>query len=241
VFLFDEPLSNLDAKLRVETRAELARLHRRLGATAVYVTHDQEEAMTLGDRIVVMKDGKIQQADPPLQTYNQPVNRFVAGFIGMPPMNFFDGTLAAESGRLVFHERAAGKKAGERELTIAAGGFRLWVPPHLADRLGPWVGRHLVLGIRPEHLHLRPVDGTDGNAAELSMTIHVVEPLGNDMDIYMDTGMHNHVVARVEASNDLQAGSVVRLYVDVKRVHFFEPGETGMNLSLSNEPAHAIA
>jgi multiple sugar transport system ATP-binding protein len=154
-------------------------------------------------------------------------------------MNFFDGTLASESGRLWFTERTGEQKPGRGELTIANGGFRLLVPPHLADRMGPWVGRPLVLGIRPEHLHLRPVEGNGG--AELTMTVNVVEPLGSSMDIYMDTGMHNHVVARVEASSDLRAGSVVRLYVDVKRVHFFEPGETGMNLSLSNEPAHAIA
>src|SRR3954467_100890 len=103
-FLFDEPLSNLDAKLRVTTRAELKRLHQRLKTTTIYVTHDQEEAMTLGERIVVMKDGVIQQADSPLRTYNQPANRFVAGFIGMPPMNFFDGALKIEDGRMVFEE-----------------------------------------------------------------------------------------------------------------------------------------
>src|SRR5438093_1942949 len=103
-FLFDEPLSNLDAKLRVTTRAELKRLHHRLRTTTIYVTHDQEEAMTLGDRIVVMKDGLIQQADTPLKTYNYPNNRFVAGFIGMPPMNFFDGRIVTDGGRMVFEE-----------------------------------------------------------------------------------------------------------------------------------------
>src|SRR3954465_10285158 len=103
-FLFDEPLSNLDAKLRVTTRAELKRLHQRLKTTTIYVTHDQEEAMTLGDRIVVMKDGVIQQSDTPLKTYNFPVNRFVAGFIGMPPMNFFDGALKMDNGALTFEE-----------------------------------------------------------------------------------------------------------------------------------------
>src|SRR3954466_6609992 len=117
-FLFDEPLSNLDAKLRVTTRAELKRLHHRLKTTTIYVTHDQEEAMTLGDRIVVMKDGIIQQADTPLKTYSNPVNRFVAGFIGMPPMNFFDGAIKMADGQLVFEEgklenaRAAGPAAG---------------------------------------------------------------------------------------------------------------------------------
>src|SRR5438477_3400829 len=118
-FLFDEPLSTLDAKLRVTTRAELKRLHQRLKTTTIYVTHDQEEAMTLGDRIVVMRDGKIQQADTPLKTYNYPNNRFVAGFIGMPPMNFFDGRITTDGGRMVFEEGrlkdakvAAGAEAG---------------------------------------------------------------------------------------------------------------------------------
>src|SRR5688572_22779203 len=143
-FLFDEPLSNLDAKLRVTTRAELKRLHHRLKTTTIYVTHDQEEAMTLGDRIVVMKDGKIQQADTPLRTYNHPVNRFVAGFIGMPPMNFFDGQIRDNGGQLVFEEgklvypkppggpassngngngHPAAVKLGE--LTMPGGGFTL--------------------------------------------------------------------------------------------------------------------
>src|SRR5438874_4989801 len=114
-FLFDEPLSNLDAKLRVTTRAELKRLHQRLKTTTIYVTHDQEEAMTLGDRIVVMKDGKIQQADTSLATYNFPMNRFVAGFIGMPPMNFFDGVVKVESGQMMFEEGAL------KNATIAGG------------------------------------------------------------------------------------------------------------------------
>src|SRR3954463_16770180 len=135
-FLFDEPLSNLDAKLRVTTRAELKRLHHRLKTTTIYVTHDQEEAMTLGDRIVVMRDGVIQQADPPLKTYNHPNNRFVAGFIGMPPMNFFDGALKIEDGRMVFEEgvldgAARNAANGRRELTLPGNGFRLPVPRHL--------------------------------------------------------------------------------------------------------------
>src|SRR5450432_3942374 len=153
-FLFDEPLSNLDAKLRVTTRAELKRLHQRLKTTTIYVTHDQEEAMTLGDRIVVMKDGLIQQADTPLRTYNYPNNRFVAGFIGMPPMNFFDGTIKLSDGKMVFEEGrlanaklAAESTAGDGkprsdepvvmvgELTLPGDGFRLVVPDHLRERL----------------------------------------------------------------------------------------------------------
>src|SRR5213082_548374 len=121
-FLFDEPLSNLDAKLRVTTRAELKRLHHRLKTTTIYVTHDQEEAMTLGDRIVAMKDGRVQQADTPLNVYNKPINRFVAGFIGMPPMNFFDGRLSVTDGRLMFEEGALknARAAGPTPGTVAA-------------------------------------------------------------------------------------------------------------------------
>jgi multiple sugar transport system ATP-binding protein len=239
-FLFDEPLSNLDAKLRVTTRAELKRLHHRLRTTTIYVTHDQEEAMTLGDRIVVMKDGRIQQADAPLTTYNYPVNRFVAGFIGMPPMNFFDGVVRESEGRLVFEERRTGMSAPPSgDLTIQAGGFRLNVPAHLENGLRRAVDRHLVLGIRPEHLHLRPANGVE--SAAVMMHINVIEPLGHEMDVYMNTRLHDHVVARVEAESGLQRDQEQTMYVDLRKIHFFEPGETGMNLSLKSEPTHALA
>ena len=234
-FLFDEPLSNLDAKLRVTTRAELKRLHHRLKTTTVYVTHDQEEAMTLGDRIVVMKDGIIQQADSPLDTYNYPVNRFVAGFIGMPPMNFFDGMIMMVDGKMVFAEGTA-SPAG---VSAPAMGFRLPVPAHLLERVAGAVGRHVVLGVRPEHFHVRPPEG--GVPAEVKMSVNVVEPLGNDMDVYMSTSLNDHVVARVEAQSGLQTDAPATLYVDRRKVHFFEPGETGMNLSQKNEPIHAVA
>src|SRR5581483_418883 len=171
-FLFDEPLSNLDAKLRVTTRGELKRLHQRLRTTTIYVTHDQEEAMTLGDRIVVMKDGVIQQADTPLITYNHPANRFVAGFIGMPPMNFFDGAIKLVDGQMVFEEgrlenarqagggggggngstNGGGKPSDEPvvlvgELTLPGNGFTLSIPDRLKDALAGKVGSHVVLGI----------------------------------------------------------------------------------------------
>jgi multiple sugar transport system ATP-binding protein len=267
-FLFDEPLSNLDAKLRVTTRAELKRLHHRLKTTTIYVTHDQEEAMTLGDRIVVMKDGIIQQSDTPLQTYSYPVNRFVAGFIGMPPMNFFDGQLKMADGKMIFEEgalknaRAAGPTPGTLaaaaaakadgagasdepvvlvgELTLPGNGFRLPIPSHLKDKLGAMVGRHVVLGMRPEHFHLKPT-GSEGDCCPLRVKLNVVEPLGNDMDVYMSTNLHDHVVGRVEASQGLQMGQEATVYVDLSRVHLFEPGATGMNLSLSKEQAHAAA
>jgi len=245
-FLFDEPLSNLDAKLRVTTRAELKRLHQRLQTTTIYVTHDQEEAMTLGDRIVVMKDGRIQQADTPLNTYNYPVNRFVAGFIGMPPMNFFDGTIHQIDGKMIFAEGKLPPNAQSPDLTFPANGFTLSVEsvsPLCRSRLTGYVGRHVVLGIRPEHLNVRPQDGP---SAPLKVRLNVVEPLGRDMDVYMNTELHDHVVGRLEAQDGMQAGAEMSVYVDLRKIHFFEPGVTGMNLSLettspTNEPIHAIA
>ena len=261
-FLFDEPLSNLDAKLRVTTRAELKRLHHRLKTTTIYVTHDQEEAMTLGDRIVVMKDGVIQQADTPLQTYNDPTNRFVAGFIGMPPMNFFDGAIKLVDGQMVFEEGklenarvVGGQPADDKngngkvdeprvlvgELTLPGTGFTLPVPAARRERLASMVGKHLVLGIRPETFHLSPPVGNEADWSVLKLRINVIEPLGNEMDVYMNTALADHVVGRVEAQSGLQINTQVTMYVDLRKIHFFEPGETGMNLSLLNEPAHAFA
>ncbi|HEX4054366.1 MAG TPA: sn-glycerol-3-phosphate ABC transporter ATP-binding protein UgpC [Tepidisphaeraceae bacterium] len=262
-FLFDEPLSNLDAKLRVTTRAELKRLHQRLRTTTLYVTHDQEEAMTLGDRIVVMKDGIIQQADTPLQTYNRPKNRFVAGFIGMPPMNFFNGAIRSAGGKLTFeegklagaHQKAAAAAANGNardvpvvptgELTFPGNGFTLSLdalPEAVKNRLASRAGTPMVLGIRPEHLHLRAVDGS----SPMKVRMNVIEPLGSSMDVYMSTALHEYVVGRLEAQGGVQTGTEATVYVDLRKAHLFEPGDTGMNLSLetmspTNEPAHALA
>jgi multiple sugar transport system ATP-binding protein len=242
-FLFDEPLSNLDAKLRVTTRAELKRLHQRLKTTTIYVTHDQEEAMTLGDRIVVMKDGHIQQTDTPLNTYNYPANRFVAGFIGMPPMNFFSGAIKAAGDGLSFVE---GKQNGQ-ELTLPPGGFTLSVPSSWRNALGGYVDKHVVLGLRPEHLHLRPMAADAAMASgKIDVTVNVIEPLGNNMDVYMGTRLHDHVVGRMEAHAGLAANTAATIYVDLRKAHFFAPGDTGMNLSLeksspTREPSHALS
>jgi multiple sugar transport system ATP-binding protein len=214
-FLFDEPLSNLDAKLRVETRAELKRLHHRLQTTTIYVTHDQEEAMTLGDRVVVMSEGIIQQQDTPLNTYNAPVNRFVAGFLGTPPMNFLDGVLVARNGQTYFEGDGA---------TIALS------PVH-ADCVAGKIGQNVVLGIRAEGLYLRP----DGHAKDenrtIPVTITVVEPLGNMMDVFTTTTADRRLVARVKAEQ-LEPNASLKLYVDHEKTHIFEPGEYGENLSL---------
>jgi multiple sugar transport system ATP-binding protein len=238
-FLFDEPLSNLDAKLRVTTRAEIKRLHQRLKTTTIYVTHDQEEAMTLGDRIVIMKDGFVQQQDTPLQTYNAPVNRFVASFIGMPPMNMFDGILKNENGRVVFEEgqlvdakkveqRSDEPEVMEGRVTTPGTGFKITLPADLSSQLAAYVNKQVVLGIRPEHFHLQP--GPD--AATIQAKVNVIEPLGNDMDVYISTPLHDHKIMRVEADLNVKAGLSLSLYVDPRRVHVFEPGVTGKNLSL---------
>ena len=239
-FLFDEPLSNLDAKLRVTTRAQIKQLHQRLKTTTIYVTHDQEEAMTLGDRIVVMKDGYIQQQDTPLYTYTHPVNRFVASFIGMPPMNMFDGTLKNENGQFYFEEGQLlnAVKIDQRndepevytgDVTTPGTGFKMPIPGDIAAQLGGINGKHVVLGIRPEHFHLRE---SGESSVRIPAKINVVEPLGNDMDAYISTGLHTHKVARVEADPSLKAGLAMDLFVNPRKVHIFEPGPTGKNLSL---------
>src|SRR5882724_10727138 len=179
VFLFDEPLSNLDAKLRVQMRVELRKLHDRLGTTAIYVTHDQVEAMTLGDRVVVMKDGLVQQVGEPLELYNSPANRFVAGFIGSPAMNFATVTMTNGAGRL----------------TAKNAGMELEVPAAHAERLRGHVGRDVTIGIRPEDLRV----ATDADAAGLAFPskVEVVEQLGSEilLDVAVGTGS---MVAAVE-------------------------------------------
>jgi multiple sugar transport system ATP-binding protein len=208
-FLFDEPLSNLDAKLRVEMRAELKRLHLELGTTTVYVTHDQEEAMTLGDRIVVMKDGVIQQVGTPLEIYHRPVNRFVAGFLGTPPMNFLEGTLVRD-GAQVFFEEASGRVA---------------LPADAARALGGRDGGGIVLGIRPTALSLDRAAARD--AGTLEARVLLVEPLGDKMDVTLATGRATRLVAHVDAVAGVQPNQTRPVYLDLSRAHFFEPGAPG--------------
>ena len=163
VFLFDEPLSNLDAKLRVQMRVELKKLHQRLGTTAVYVTHDQVEAMTLGDRVVVMKDGLVQQVGEPLELYNNPANRFVAGFIGSPAMNFATVTMTDGNGRL----------------TAKNSGLEIEVPPAHAERLRSHVGQQMTMGIRPEDLHV--AGDADPAGLTFASKVEVIEQLGSEI------------------------------------------------------------
>lgn len=204
-FLFDEPLSNLDAKLRVEMRAELKRLHHRLGTTTIYVTHDQEEAMTLGDRIVVMKDGIIQQVGTPLEVYNTPNNLFVAGFVGTPPMNFIKGTIVAESEVMYF----------------SCGGSRVRLLPAQAAMVSDSVGNDVTMGVRPEAMSLSAEGRFSGVENVLPVTVSVVEPLGEKMDLHASMGDTN-VVARVDADPSMAQDQDVKLYLDMRKVHVFD-------------------
>jgi multiple sugar transport system ATP-binding protein len=212
VFLFDEPLSNLDAKLRVQMRTEISKLHTRLEATMVYVTHDQTEAMTMGDRIVVMKDGQIQQNDTPLNLYNHPVNQFVAGFIGSPSMNFVQGTLVAEGDGLVFDE----------------GNFRLSLAKQHHEGLKNHIGKEVTLGIRPEDIHDPHTMAPGVQAVEIDANVEVVEPMGNEVFLYLTTGKSTFV-ARVDPVHIPTVAQGVRLAVEIDKAHFFDC-ETEMSL-----------
>jgi multiple sugar transport system ATP-binding protein len=207
VFLFDEPLSNLDAKLRVQMRTEISRLHQRLEATIVYVTHDQTEAMTMGDRIVVMKDGLIQQTSAPLDLYNHPQNKFVAGFIGSPAMNFFNGRIEAGDG-LAFIE--------------SGGGVRLSLPEQFGQRFTAYLGRDITLGIRPEHIFdPRHCEGA-GVKARAKAKIEVVEPMGNEIYVYFSTKAGTMYVSRITAMEEPEAGEEIELVFDTAKAHLFD-------------------
>jgi multiple sugar transport system ATP-binding protein len=203
VFLFDEPLSNLDAKLRVQMRVELKKLHERLGTTAVYVTHDQVEAMTLGDRVVVMRDGWVQQIGEPLELYNEPANRFVAGFIGSPAMNFADVAVSEADGAL----------------WIANDGLRMKVPGPLKQRLARYAGKPLTFGIRPEDLHL--TNGADANDLSLDAMVEVIERLGSEILLDVTVGP-SQMVASVDPTVRTKVHDRVRLTANPDRMHFFD-------------------
>jgi multiple sugar transport system ATP-binding protein len=212
VFLFDEPLSNLDAKLRVQMRTEISKLRNRLETTMIYVTHDQVEAMTMGDRIVVMKDGYVQQIDTPLNLYNYPKNKFVAGFIGSPAMNFVTGKIGQDNS-LFFDE----------------GAFRFTVPPRFQPALAKFKDRDIIFGIRPEDFYLIEGASAMPEPVELAAAVEVVEPMGNEMYLYLNTGL-NSLVARVNARTEPPVGSRLRLMMDLSKVHFFDP-QSEENLS----------
>lgn len=204
VFLFDEPLSNLDAKLRVTTRAELKRLQQDLKTTSIYVTHDQEEAMTLGDRIVVMHQGRIQQVGAPLEVYRHPANRFVAGFVGMPPMNFFEGELSQGSTGLSFRSKSW-------EIPLDHPRF---------SELTRIAGRPVALGVRPESLRLAQTT-LENRAIQWSANVDVVEMLGATIDVYGRLATGDRIIARMEPQ-DIRAGATLTLTCPPSDLYLFE-------------------
>lgn len=214
IFLFDEPLSNLDAKLRVEMRTEIKLLHQRLGVTTVYVTHDQVEAMTLADRIAIMKDGIIQQFDTPRGVYRDPVNSFVAGFIGSPAMNFIPCKV-----------REMGGEQGVVLRTEDERDFSLPVPPE-AGPLGEWVGREVLMGLRPEFISDSIPDLEDNSRAhEIQCPVKVVEPTGADTLLFVNLN-GREVTCRVHPDRAESPGKDMKLVIDMSRAFFFNP-ETG--------------
>jgi multiple sugar transport system ATP-binding protein len=202
VFLFDEPLSNLDAKLRVTMRAELIELHNRLNATMIYVTHDQIEAMTMGDKIVVMKDGKVQQIGSPLYLYNQPINKFVAGFIGSPPMNFLSVKVTEENGAIMINE----------------GSFKIKTSPNHAQYLKPYVGKDVYFGIRPEDL-IHTTKGAGDTTFASKVT--VIEPLGAEIHLWTTTPTQP-MVARVPPSINIHIDDTVYYEPNMDKARFFD-------------------
>ncbi len=202
VFLFDEPLSNLDAKLRVQMRAEIKRLHQRVRATMIYVTHDQVEAMTLGDRIAVMRKGLLQQVADPFTLYDRPANQFVAGFIGSPPINFF----------------AAQVSPAGAPLSLQAGEVRFDLPQALAERLESVRGTAVTVGVRPEDLSLVAAPGS----GSLEARVEVREPLGNEVLVHWTSAV-GELLSRVPGHGAPAVGERARLHVAPDRLHFFDP------------------
>lgn len=209
VFLMDEPLSNLDAKLRVQMRAELQKLHHRMGITTIYVTHDQTEAMTLGERIALLSDGVIQQLDTPLNIYNNPVNKFVAGFIGSPAMNFIEGRIVEEDGALYFQ----------------ASSFKFRLP---GGKLKEHIGKEVILGIRPENVYDKKFAKTEPEEGDVfKARVDVTEPLGSEVILYLTIG-GDSLVARVDPQTSARVGDTLEILFDREMIHVFD-GQTGKN------------
>ena len=207
VFLFDEPLSNLDAKMRVQMRSEISRLHAQLGTTMVYVTHDQVEAMTMGDRICVMRDGIIMQVADPLTLYLRPENLFVAGFIGSPPMNLLKGKVQKRNGSLFFSESAE-----KNALTFPLEGS-------LQTIASKYVDKEIIFGIRPENISN---ELKDGSSTPISLTVDIAEPMGSESIVYMKVGKGN-LIARIPGEHVYHLGEQVTVQLDLDKVTLFDP------------------
>jgi len=205
VFLFDEPLSNLDAKLRVQTRAEITKLHQRLGTTFIYVTHDQVEAMTMADRIAVLRDGILQQSDTPQNLYDYPGNVFVAGFIGSPSMNFFDATLTGTAD----------------EMYVDTGAFRVKVSGAVKTRLTDGVGKKVIFGIRPEDIFHPEYVAPGINAVKVESLVDVTELMGNEIFLYLMAGDYPYI-ARVDPRGHAHAGDKIEMIFNADNIHLFD-------------------
>lgn len=217
VFLLDEPLSNLDAKLRAQMRTEISKLHKKLGTTFIYVTHDQTEAMTMGDRIVVMKDGFIQQIDSPTNLYNNPVNQFVAGFIGSPQMNFIDSKLLKKDGKYVV------EFGSEDTKTTRGVKYTVEIPEAKADAevLEPMVGKEVVLGIRPECIHDEEMFLSTAKTGIIDTTVEVTEMMGAETYLYLNCeGIP--LTARVSPRSTARPQDKIKVAIDPNRIHIFD-------------------
>ncbi|MEM8906462.1 MAG: sn-glycerol-3-phosphate ABC transporter ATP-binding protein UgpC [Bacteroidota bacterium] len=209
VFLFDEPLSNLDAKLRVQMRIEIKRLHQQLQATMIYVTHDQIEAMTMGDKIVVLKDGMVQQVDSPMNLFNDPANKFVAGFIGSPSMNFLNGTIEQEE-----------------ELVFVSGTVKFGIPDalNLRTKLTPYIGKDIVFGFRPEYLYDKAIEQSKPLGVDMQIIIDVTEPVGSEAYNYFHfAGREEQTFCfRSDSAHQYQAQQTLNVGLDIARLRFFD-------------------
>jgi multiple sugar transport system ATP-binding protein len=214
VFLFDEPLSNLDPTLRIAMRTELKMLHEKLEATSIYVTHDQTEAMALGDRVCVVRNGKILQLAKPLELYEKPANRFVAGFFGTPPMNFLNGTIRFHGDNCYF----------------VSGEDRIQLPPRMKKPLADRNGKSVVLGVRPHYVSVSPSGSADHNG--IKGTVLTAEPLGDRTDVSVKTGSANTLIAAIDPHLSITAASPVKINIDAEKIHLFENGDTGPNIPL---------
>jgi len=205
VFLFDEPLSNLDAKMRVQMRTEIHKLHLRLQTTMIYVTHDQTEAMTMGDRIAVMKDGTVHQVSDPMSIYDRPANKFVAGFIGFPPMNFLNGRIVKEDGRIYFDE----------------GRLKVKLIEEMHAKIKPYIDKEIIFGIRSEDIYDKLFVSEAPPENVVRATCEVVEPMGSEVYLHLNTGKHTFI-ARVGAHDRPEVSRDMDLVFDMSKVHFFD-------------------
>ncbi|MDR2192433.1 MAG: ABC transporter ATP-binding protein [Endomicrobium sp.] len=206
VFLFDEPLSNLDAKLRGQMRTELKKIHERLQSTMIYVTHDQTEAMTMGDKICVMKEGIIQQIDGPIDLYNNPINKFVAGFIGSPAMNFIEVEVLDKNGDIFLDE----------------GSFDVKLPENYKEKLLNYAGQKVILGIRPENIYDKLFYNLhEKGVSSFSATVEVVEPLGSEIYLHLNTGK-NELTVKVDSHNQAKTNQIIELVFSLSKSHLFD-------------------